>query len=87
MLLFPEREIDVNATFDTDFVVAPNLVIEGNAGGELTLLLAYMNNETSLNIGLTIPTPAAIGVDLSSNSDCFCVWYRLYFLCACLGYL
>ncbi|MEE3240102.1 MAG: hypothetical protein VX231_03935, partial [Pseudomonadota bacterium] len=60
----------VNASFDTDFVVAPELVIEGNAGGELTFIAQqYMNNETSMNIGVTIPTPAALGVDLSSNSD------------------
>jgi len=60
----------VNASFDTDFVVAPNLVIEGNAGGELTFIAQqYMNNETSMNIGITIPTPAALGIDLSSNSD------------------
>ena len=60
----------VNASYDTDFVVAPNLVIEGNAGGELTFYgQQYMFNETSMNIGVTIPTPAALGVDLSSNSD------------------
>jgi hypothetical protein len=58
----------VNATYDDTFAVAPNIEIEGNAGGVLTFVAqSYMQNVTSMNIGITIPTPVTLGADLSTD--------------------
>jgi len=58
----------VNATYDDTFNVAPNIEIEGNAGGVLTFVnQSYMQNVATMNIGITIPTPVALGADLSTD--------------------
>ena len=60
----------VNIDFDDSYAVAPNLTIEGQGGGVLTFInQMYAPNVTMMPIGaLSIPTPAMLGVDMSTNA-------------------
>ena len=60
----------VNIEFDDTYSAAPNLTIEGQGGGVLTFInQMYAPNVTLMPLGgVSLPTPAMLGVDMSTNA-------------------